>query len=102
MSSNSRSGLDVLGITSPPRILDGIDDVTTYLDASGHATEELDCLRFYRHQLGDRPAPLCDDDRPALLGHLVHQAQTVGLEVGCGNVPVVHKLLSIGHLNLTI
>jgi hypothetical protein len=64
VSNKSRSGSDVLGVTSPPRVLDRADDVAAYLDASGHATEQIDCLGFYRYQLGDRLAPLCDDDRP--------------------------------------
>src|SRR6516162_11867219 len=99
VSSKRRFGSEVLGITGPPRVLDRVDDVATYLDASGHATEEIDCLRFYRHQLGHRLASLCNDDRPALLRYLVHQAQTIGFEVRRGNIPVVgHYLMSMGNL----
>src|SRR6478672_4985212 len=98
MSSKINFGSDVLLVTGPPRIPDRADDVATYLDAPGHAAEEIDCLRFDRHQLGDRLSPLGDDDRPPLLCHLVHQPQTVGLELRCSNVLMVgHYLVSMGH-----
>src|SRR5215472_10117649 len=92
VSSRSRSGSDVLLIPGPLRILDRVDDVAAYFDASGHATEEIDRLGFDQHQLSDRLASLGDDDRPALLCHFIHQAQAVGLEFCCGDLSVVHNL----------
>src|SRR6516164_4242211 len=89
VSSRSGSRSDVLFVTGPSRVFDRVDDVTADFDAPRHPTEKTDRFRFHRHELGDRFAPLGDDDRPALLRHLVHQPQTIGFELGCGNVPTV-------------
>jgi len=79
----------VLFIAGPSRVFDRVDDVAADFDASRHSPEEIDCLRFYRDKLGDRLASLGDGDRLPPLRHLVHQAQTVGLEVGSGNVSIL-------------
>ena len=101
--SSRSSWSDVLLIPGPSRILDWTDDVAANLDRPRHVAREVSRFLFLdRHQLGNRLAPLGNDDRPALLCHLIHQSQTVGLELRCGNVPVVHNRLSAGHPYLTI
>ena len=46
-------------------------------------------------QLGDWLASPSNDDWPPLLCHLVDQEQTIGFELRCGDVSVVHSFLPL-------
>src|SRR5712671_4463417 len=60
VSSSSGRGSDVLVIAGPPRIFDRTDDVAADLGCPRHVAKQFYRFLLYRHQLGDRLAPLGD------------------------------------------
>jgi hypothetical protein len=92
VSNNSERGSDVLDITSPFVFVDRADDIAADFGGSGHVTKKIYRFFLYGHELRDRFPSLCDDDRPALLCHLIDQAQAVGLEFRRRNPFLVHNL----------
>jgi hypothetical protein len=88
VSSRNSCRSEVVGITGPFDVLNRTDNVTANLDGPGHTAEEVYAFVFHRHKLGDRFSPFGDDDRPPLSRDIVHQSQTIRLEIRRSNVPI--------------